>query len=244
MRALALALLLLAGCTLNVAHVRTPAFEPISSAWPWHSFMYAARTDAGVVVFDLGWYGADRALAGGLARIGARPEEVSDVFLTHSHRDHIAAWPAVRQARFHLHEAELPLFLGRALHADFPSRAASALLPDPEPRPGELAVRPFSADTAWVLGADTIRAFRVAGHTAGSTAYLFRGILLVGDAVHRFPLTGFGRSLGIFTDDPAASEASLASLFDRALPHGVEWVCTAHGKCARPDERFLRKVLR
>jgi glyoxylase-like metal-dependent hydrolase (beta-lactamase superfamily II) len=243
-RAAALALLLLAGCPLNVDRVRTSDFQPISSAWPWYSYMYAARTDAGVVVFDLGWYGADRALAGGLARIGARPEEVSDVFLTHSHRDHIAAWPSVRQARFHLHQSEVPLFLGTVVHADFPSRAASALLPDPWPRPGELALRPFAADTSWALGSDTIRAFRVTGHTAGSTAYLFRGILLVGDAVHRFPLTGFGRSLGIFTDDRAASEASLRSLFDRALPFGVEWVCTAHGKCARPDERFLRKVLR
>jgi hypothetical protein len=24
----------------------------------------------------------------------------------------------------------------------------------------------------------------------------------------------------------------------------VQWICTAHGKCARPDERFIRKVLR
>jgi glyoxylase-like metal-dependent hydrolase (beta-lactamase superfamily II) len=234
---------LLAGCTHHLGAVR-PATEPIVTAWPWNSVVYAARTGAGVVVFDLGWYGADGAIERGLARIGARPEEVAHVFLTHSHRDHIAGWSAVRQARFHLHEAEVPLFLGGLRHADVPSRAASALLPDPEPWEGELALRPFSGDTAWVLGSDTVRAFRVTGHTPGSTAYLFRGILFAGDAVHRTPLTGFGRALPIFTDDVAEAGTSLAALFERALPYGVEWVCTAHGKCARPDERFLRKVLR
>jgi glyoxylase-like metal-dependent hydrolase (beta-lactamase superfamily II) len=240
----ALVAALVGGCTLNLDRIRTATVEPIASGWPWHSSMYAARTDAGVVVFDLGWYGVGRALERGLARIGARPDEVAAVFLTHSHRDHIAGWNTVRQARFYLDEAEVPLFLGRALHADLPSRAASAALRAPGPWEGELALRPFAGDTAWVLGSDTIRAFRVRGHTAGSTAYLFRGILFAGDAVHRTPLTGFGRSLPIFTDDVAEAGTSLASLFDRALPYGVEWVCTAHGKCAPPDERFLRKVLR
>ena len=245
-RGLLLALMapLLGACTLHAARVRTPTAEPIPTAWPWQSFIYAARTEAGVVVFDLGWYGAGGALERGLARIGARPEEVTHVFLTHSHRDHIAAWRSVRQARFHLHEAELDLFLGRTVHADLPSRAAAALLPAAGPSASDLTLRPFGADTAWVLGADTVRAFRVAGHTPGSSAYLFRGILFVGDAIRRTPLVGFGPALPIFTEDVARSETSLVELFARALPHGVEWVCTAHAKCARPDERFLRKVLR
>lgn len=41
---------------------------------------------------------------------------------------------------------------------------------------------PFSKDTVFVFGRDTLHAFLVAGHTAGSTAYLFRGVLFVGDA--------------------------------------------------------------
>jgi glyoxylase-like metal-dependent hydrolase (beta-lactamase superfamily II) len=232
-----------AGCTWNLAQVR-PTAEPILTAWPWNSVAYAAHTDSGVVVFDLGWYGAGGAFERGLARIGARPEQVAHVFLTHSHRDHIGGWPAVRQAHFHLHEAEVPLFLGRRVHADLPSRAASALRPDRRPRADDLALRSFSGDTSWALGADTVRSFRVAGHTPGSTAYLFRGVLFVGDAIHRTPLTGFGRALPMFTDDVAEAGTSLTALFDRALPFGVDWVCTAHGKCARPDERFLRKVLR
>lgn len=229
---------------MHLEALRSETSVPISTAWPWESLIYAARTDSGVVVIDLGWGDAGGALARGLGRIGAKPEDVTRVFLTHSHRDHIAGWRAVPQARFHLHEAEVPYFLGRARHADLPSRTASALFARAEPAANALALRPFSGDTAFVLGADTIRAFRVSGHTPGSSAYLFRRVLFVGDAVARSYLTGYGPAYRIFTADEAENEASLEALFARALPLGVDWVCTAHGKCARPDERFLAKVLR
>jgi glyoxylase-like metal-dependent hydrolase (beta-lactamase superfamily II) len=239
------ALVLLAGCTMNLPRVEGPDRSAIPTAWPWESLIYAARTEDGrVFVVDLGWRGAERALERGLARIGARPEDVTDVFLTHSHRDHVAAWTAVRQARFHLAESEVPLFLGRTTHADLPSRVSAATLGDAGPWSGELAIRPFARDTVFAFGADTLRAFLVPGHTSGSAAYLYRGVLLVGDAISRPYHTGYGPGMGIFTADRAGNRAALASLFERVRAYDVQWVCTAHGKCARPDERFIRKVLR
>ena len=240
----ALPLLALAGCTMNLAQVEGPELNAIPTAWPYESTLYAGRTAEGVFVIDLGWRGAERALRRGLAQIGARPEDVTDVFLTHGHRDHIAAWPVVRHARFHLMQPEVPLFQGQAAHADLPSRAARVVRGDAGPWPGEVNVQPFSGDTAFVLGTDTIRAFAVAGHTPGSAAYLFRGILFAGDAISRPYITGYGPGMGIFTTDRAENRAALASLFERVRPYDVRWVCTAHGKCARPDERFIRKVLR
>lgn len=238
-------LLALAGCTLNLARVEGPDRNAIATAWPWESLIYAVRAaDGRVFVVDLGWHGAADALERGLARIGARPEDVTDVFLTHSHRDHVAGWTAVRQARFHLAEAEVPLFVGQARHGDLPSRVSAAAVGDPGPWSGEVAIRPFSRDTAFAFGADTLRAFLVPGHTAGSTAYLFRDVLLAGDAISRPYHTGYGPGMGIFTADGAAGHAALVSLFERIRPYAVRWVCTAHGKCARPDERFIRKVLR
>lgn len=238
-------LLALAGCTLNLPHVEGPDRDAIPTGWPWESLIYAARTaDGRVFVVDLGWHGAENALERGLARIGARPADVTDVFITHSHRDHIKGWTAVRQARFHLAQAEVPLFVGQMGHADLPSRVGAAAAGDAGPWSGEVALRPFSRDTVFAFGADTVRAFLVPGHTAGSTAYLFRGVLLAGDAISRPYHTGYGPAMGIFTEDRAASRAALVSLFERIRPYDVQWVCTAHGKCARPDERFIRKVLR
>ena len=232
------------GCTMNLREVQGPDASAVPTFWPYQSLVFAARTAEGVFVVDLGWSRSDRALRRALAPIGARPEDVTDVFLTHGHRDHIMGWRAVRHARFHLMEAEVPLFLGQLGHADLPSRAARATLGNVGPWPGEVNVRPFSGDTTFVLGADTIRAFVVPGHTPGSTAYLYRGILFAGDAISRPYHTGYGPGMGIFTQDRARNHAELVSLFERLRPYDVQWVCTAHAKCARPDERFIRKVLR
>lgn len=229
---------------MNLRQVEGPKAEAIPTTWPSQSLVFAARTAEGVFVVDLGWGGADRTLRRGLARIGARPEDVTDVFVTHAHRDHIMGWPAVRHARFHMARAEVPVFLGQAEHADVPSRAVAAVRGPAGPWPGEVSVRPFSRDTVFVLGTDTVRAFVVPGHTPGSTAYLYRGVLFAGDAISRPYHTGFGPGMGIFTTDRAQNHAELVALFERLRPYDVQWVCTAHAKCARPDERFIRKVLR
>lgn len=243
--AAALLLAALAACTLNLRQVQDPPRSAaVATAYPWNSMVYVARTDSGVLVIDLGWYGADRSLRRGLRRVGAAPEEVTDVFLTHSHRDHIAGWRTVRHARFHVSAAEVPLLESDAHHPDLPSRAGERLAGNPAPWHGEVAVAPFSADTAFVLGRDTVRAFPVPGHTAGSAAYLFRGVLFVGDAVAYSYLRGFRPAFGVFTDDPARSRASMAALWERVRPHAPRWVCTAHAKCARADSAFARKAIR
>lgn len=240
-----LAVGLLSACTMNLGHVQDPPRSlALPTAYPWNSLVYLARTDSGVIVVDLGWHGAGGALRGGLARMGAAPEEVRAVFLTHSHRDHIGAWRVVRGARFHLSEAEVPYFERERRHSDLPSRAGEALLGRAAPHPEELRIHPFSADTAFAFGSDTVRAFAVPGHTPGSAAYLFRGVLFVGDAVAYDRLRGFHSALRIFTDDLERSRASVASLWTRVEPYGVRWVCTAHAKCAVADSAFMREALK
>jgi hydroxyacylglutathione hydrolase len=234
-----------AGCTYNLAQIQDPPRAvAVPTAFPWESMVYVARTDAGVMVLDLGWYGSQGALKKALRRIGARPEDVTDVFLTHSHRDHIAAWRTVSQARFHLLDFEAALFSGERRHRDIASRVGQAILGNPAPWPGEVNVEPFSRDTAFVLGVDTLRAFEMAGHTAGSAAYLFRGILFVGDALFHSAVLGWKPAKRIFTDSGRLNRASLESLRERIRPYPVRWVCTAHAKCGRADEAFLDREMR
>jgi glyoxylase-like metal-dependent hydrolase (beta-lactamase superfamily II) len=233
------------GCTYHLAQVQEPGRAvAFTTAGPWRSMVYAARTDSGVILVDLGWVGAGHKLRGKLRSLGAVPADVTDVFLTHSHRDHIRAWKTVRGARFHLWMPEEPLFEGTRRHADLPSRAGRGAFGDAGPRPGEVDVRPFAYDTTFVIGRDTVRAYSSPGHTAGSATYLFRGILFVGDAVARKPLRGFGGADPAFSADTKQNRQSLLGLFARVPMERVRWVCNAHGKCARPTEHFITKVTR
>ncbi|HEX8452548.1 MAG TPA: MBL fold metallo-hydrolase [Longimicrobium sp.] len=233
----------LSACTMNMQAVREPPYSyAAATAPPWQSMVYAARTDSGVVVVDLGWYGAGRELRRTLARLGARPEDVTDVFLTHSHRDHIGAWETVRTARFHLSAAEVPIFQGDAHHRDLPSRTGEAVLGNPAPWPGELAVRPFTGDTVFTFGRDTLRAYLLPGHTPGSAAYLFRRVLFMGDAFVWHLFGGIRGADEIFTENSAQNRANVRALLHRVLPLGVDWACNAHAKCVRPDSAFVAQV--
>jgi glyoxylase-like metal-dependent hydrolase (beta-lactamase superfamily II) len=233
------------GCTYHLAAIQDPGRAvAFTTAGPWRSMVYAARTDSGTVLVDLGWLGAGHRLRGKLRSIGTAPGEVTDVFLTHSHRDHIAAWKTVRGARFHLWMPEAPFLVGTKRHVDLPSRLAWSVFGRTGPKPGQVDVRVFSGDTAFVVGSDTVRAYPVPGHTAGSAAYLFRGILFVGDAVARKPLRGFGGADPLFSMDTRMNRQGLIGLFARVPMERVRWVCNAHGKCAEPTERFIAKVTR
>ncbi|CAN5199942.1 hypothetical protein BH20GEM2_BH20GEM2_21280 [soil metagenome] len=237
--------LLLGACTANLSRIQDPPLA-VAVTTPEHtrSRIYRARTADGVIVIDLGWIGAEETLRRGLARLGADSADVIAVFLTHAHRDHVAGWRAVRGAQFILAEPEVPLLEGADDHSDGPSRLAARVLGRVGPAPGEVRVHAFTRDTSFVFGADTLRAFRVPGHTQGSAAYLFRGTLFVGDAMSARWSGRLTPPKRIYTADPAQGAASIASLWRRLEPYRVRWVCTAHAKCAAYDEGFRERAMR
>lgn len=247
MRRIAGASLLTAGLLAGCSHRLQPLQQPPESVALTTrglnvSMIYLARVPAGVVVVDLGWTGAERVLDRGLERLDADAADVVGVFLTHSHRDHIGAWRRVRGAPFHLAAGEEAFLRGEARFRGWIPRLAERIWPSDRPAAGELRLLPFARDTAFAFGADTLRAFRIPGHTEGSAAYLFRGTLFVGDALARPPLTGFRVTAPGFADDPSLARRSLDSLWRRVQPFPVRYVCTAHAKCAEFSPAFLRRV--
>ena len=206
--------------------------------------IYLARTDSGVIAIDLGWSGSEAALSRAAAELGAVPGDVRWVFLTHAHRDHIAAWPLVRQARFVLGAGEVPAFTGQATYKGWAARMGDELNEYPRPQPGQLTLVPVGADTLIALGRDTIRAFPVPGHTPGSTAFLFRGVLFAGDAINWRPGSGFQGARPEFSDSVAQSRESLRALWTRLAAGRVKIMCSAHGKCAVADSALRELVLR
>jgi glyoxylase-like metal-dependent hydrolase (beta-lactamase superfamily II) len=207
------------------------------------SMIYAARTGAGVVVVDLGWTRAAGALGRALGALGAGPRDVAAVLLTHSHRDHVGAWRAVRGAPVYLGAAEVPLLLGDRRHGGWAARLADFLLAPRLPRPGELRTVPVAGDTALVFGADTVRGFGTPGHTAGSMSWLVGGVLFIGDAasahVRGGGLRGARRG---YAGNVAESRRALGRLRRAVAPYPVRLVCTAHARCAPAVEATWRAI--
>ena len=241
---LAVGLIALTGCALNLDEVdRLPGSSAVTTAGPNHSLIYLSRVDGGVIAVDLGWWGAGRALTRGLADLDADTSDVIAVFLTYSHRDHIAGWPHVRGATFHMNEAEVARFTGAEPHEGWIARIADDVVDPDLPRPDELEIVAFSGDTTFAFGADTVHAFVLPGHTAGSAAYLVRGVLFLGDAASRRPFSGYVSAKHGYSDDTERSRRELAALFERISDHDVRWACTAHGDCAPYDAAFRADVL-
>jgi len=231
-------LLMAVACAARTAPLQDLPLTFTVTTGPAQSMIYLARIEGGVIAIDLGWIGAERKMRQGLADMGAEPGDVTAVFLTHSHADHIGAWHLVRASTFHLAATEVPRFLGRTGHRGWIPRMA-ALLPEDLPGPNEIRIEPFARDTVFVFGPDTVRAFSVPGHTAGSTAYLFRGVLFVGDAMSPRFWGGFNPPRWFHADDADAGARSLAALWPRVARYDVRWVCTAHARCARFTPQFL-----
>jgi glyoxylase-like metal-dependent hydrolase (beta-lactamase superfamily II) len=201
------------------------------------SLIYAARLGARVVVVDLGWSDAERALDSALAAVGAARRDVAAVLLTHSHRDHVGAWRAVAHAPFVVGAAEVPRLFGERAHGGWIPRAADRLRAPRLPARGRLRVVPVTADTVLTFGRDTVRAYPVPGHTAGSVAYLVRGTLFLGDAAtspwpRDGPLAPARRG---FSDDPAQARRSLRRLRAALAGVPVARLCTAHARCTPAD---------
>ncbi len=246
---LRLALLLagvpLSACTQGLPLIASPPRSAATTTTgPWTSMIYAARTDSGVFVIDLGWTGTAKALRRVLGEINATPEDVRWAFLTHAHRDHIGGWATIRQATFVLGRDEVPFFAGDAKYRGPITAFADKINSYRRPTPEEVRITALGSDTSFVLGADTLRAYQVPGHTSGSTVYLFRGTLFAGDAVFKGSLRGFQGARREFSDSTQRSRASMRGLVARIDSSRVGWtaLCTAHAKCAIADSALRYRI--
>lgn len=234
-------------CTHNLQLLpAAPTAAVSTTAGPFSSMIFAARTDSGVFVIDLGWGRASSGLREVLGQINADTADVRYAFLTHGHRDHTGAWPSVAQATFVMGRDEVPRFVGDSAYKGFGSRVGEFFNDSYRPSSPAVSILPLTGDTTFAFGRDTLRAYAVPGHTPGSTVYLFRETLFVGDAAYYSSLLGFHGALRIFSDDVQQSHESMRDLFARLDASGarVRTLCTAHAKCAVLDSVLRARVTR
>ena len=179
------------------------------------------RDGSRTMLFDAGAAAAPFAQAGrlpeALRAAGVAPAQVTDVFISHGHPDHVGglvtaqARPAFPRARVHVAAPEW-----EAMRAD-PEQAAltSAIAPQ---------VAPFAPDASLL---PNVTAVAVRGHTPGHTAYRItaRGesLLFIGDSAHHAVVSVERPEWTIAFDvggDAAAAEESRRALLERAADEG------------------------
>ncbi|MFW7343746.1 N-acyl homoserine lactonase family protein [Pollutimonas sp. H1-120] len=98
--------------------------DPHDGPMPMDFFVWLLRAPERLILVDTG-FNADtakkrnrdllRCPIGALERIGARPEDVSDVIITHLHYDHAGNLDRLPHARFHIQDAEVEYATGRCM---------------------------------------------------------------------------------------------------------------------------------
>jgi hydroxyacylglutathione hydrolase len=232
-----LLLVLAAGAAIAVRQGRSSFAAPVavapgilSTRSAGRIWLFAAPVGSQVLLFDTGSDPAGRPVDGLLAALGAPRAAVTHVFLTHGHPDHAGAASLFPAARLHAGAGDADLVAGRARPRKALGRIFSMVMPVPPARVSDL----LAGEVEIAVGEGrSVRALPLPGHTPGSYAFLFGGVLFVGDALN-YDAGRLEPGPGIFDADPEQSHASVRALARRLADVPFEVVCTAHGGCTPP----------
>ena len=193
--------------------------------------LYAVRVGSRVLVFDTGMDPAAAPVKEALRALDAGPEDVSHLFLTHGHFDHVNGVnglpPETTPGELYVGLYDTALLDGKRKNPRLVPRLAGLLL---DTRPFAVTAGMEGPRRIPVASDEQVLAFPVPGHTAGSYAYFFKGVLIAGDAMnYRGGLLEPAPSF--VSEDPERGLRSLVALEHALVNARVRTVCTGHGGC-------------
>jgi glyoxylase-like metal-dependent hydrolase (beta-lactamase superfamily II) len=190
-------------------------------------FLYAARTPSGVILFDTGLDPAAHGIDALLASLGSGRDQVQKIFLTHGHFDHLAGAAQFPGAARYLGEGDLGLAAGTASPDALMAKVLSLVMRLP---PVAITNPLRGAATIPVAPGLAVRAIPVPGHTAGSYAFLYDGVLFPGD-IMIYKQGRLEPTPAMFDAHPEENLASIRSLKTQLADEALQTICTAHGGC-------------
>jgi glyoxylase-like metal-dependent hydrolase (beta-lactamase superfamily II) len=191
---------------------------------------YAAHNGGRILLFDAGADPWGQALDTLLAKTPR--DQVTDVFVTHGHPDHIAALSLCKSARVHAGKDDAAIIEQTRGAEPLIARAVSYLLP----RPAAKVVDALAGDIDVPVGAgQSVRAIPMPGHTRGSYAYLWEGVLFVGDSI-QYKEGALAPADPNFTVDAEENAKSIAALAPLVKAGKILTVCTGHFGCTPPSD--------
>jgi glyoxylase-like metal-dependent hydrolase (beta-lactamase superfamily II) len=193
---------------------------------------YGAKSGGRVLLFDTGCDPLGRALDGLLEALHASRDNVTDVFITHGHPDHLGFASLMKGARLHAGQGDVTMIDGTAGMEPWWARPISWIQPV---APAKITDGLSGPSLIQVGGGQVVRAIPLPGHTAGSYAFFWEGVLFVGDAV-MYREGKLQPGPAFFTVDEEQGRRSLAGLPGALGGAKVEVICTGHSGCTPPGE--------
>lgn len=175
-----------------------------------------------VALIDAGNSPGGKTIIAELARRDLSADDVSAVFVTHGHPDHVSAIPLFKNAQVFAMKEEVEIVEGRATSRSFLPRTMGA---------HKLQIKvthPLHDDETVFIGNKQFRAFLIPGHTDGSAAYLVDGVLFLGDAADMGTDGKLHNTTRVFSDNTAVNKQSLVNLASRLSPASVRALAPAH----------------
>ena len=194
-------------------------------------YIYGVKSGNKLLVFDGGIDEQGYALDALLNKLGVTRDQVTDVFLTHGHFDHVALVPLCMKARTHLGIADVDMAAHKTPQMPRGARWASKLIPTP----AVYITDPLVGRAEFDFGGERLLALPLPGHTPGSYLFVWKGVLIAGDSIHIYgDKLGFAQS--VFSIDLPLSRRGMAKLKDELGTTIIEQVCTGHEGCTSPAE--------
>jgi hydroxyacylglutathione hydrolase len=191
-------------------------------------YVYATKVGGGrVLFFDTGLDPDGHPLDAALGALGAGRDAVSDVFLTHAHPDHVGGAGQLAKAKLHLGAGDVALAEGKADPEALVARLFNLVV---KPPPVSINAPIDGAAAIDVGDGKVVKAFPVPGHTPGSYAFFYDGVLFVGD-IMVFKQGQLEPPPRAFDPHPEQNRAAIRSLKTQLGSETVDTVCTGHGGC-------------
>jgi len=190
-------------------------------------YLFAARVGSGVVLFDTGADPQAGPVDALLGAMGNNRTQAREIFLTHGHFDHIAGVVPLLGAKVHLGLADVGLAAGTTSPEAIATKVLALAM---QPAPVKVTDPITDRQTIPVGDGKTVKAIPMPGHTPGSYAFLYDGVLFVGDTMI-FKEGRLETTPNLFDPRPEENRAAIRSLKTQLVADTVEIVCTGHGGC-------------